>query len=247
MEFLGIDIGGSGIKAAPVDTESGRLTADRARVPTPESGRPDAIIHVIGELVHHFDWTGPIGCAFPARIKEGIVQTATNVGGAFIGLDFGAAVSDAIGLPVSTLNDADAAGLAEMTFGAGRERRDLVLMLTIGTGIGTALFVNGTLVPNTELGHVDVGGKVGEDYASDRVRETRDLSWKKWAKRLQNYLDRIEFLLSPDLIILGGGVSRPDRAGEFMPLLKTEAELVPAQLANHAGIVGAALYAARRA
>ena len=231
------------MKAAPVNVESGQLAEERYRIPTPDPASPKALAAVVKELVDHFGWSGPIGCAFPARIKNGIVMTATNVGRDFVGLNFASRLSDVVGLPVRTINDADAAGIAEMQFGAGRGRRDVVLLLTIGTGIGSALFVDQTLVPNTELGHVDVGGRHGETYASDRTREKKNLSWKRWAKRFQKYLDRIEFLLAPDLIILGGGVSEPERAKEYMHRLETESELVIAQLRNDAGIVGAAFNA----
>ncbi len=243
MEVLGIDVGGSGIKGAPVNIESGELVAERERIPTPQPATPKAVLKVIKKIVAHFDWTGPIGCAFPARIKHGAVATATNISKDFLGVNLASQISDVTGLPARALNDADAAGIAEMRFGAGRNRRDVVLLLTVGTGIGSALFVDGTLVPNTEFGHFDVGGTNGELLASDRTRKKKELSWKQWAKRLQKYLDRVEFLLAPDLIIVGGGVSRPDRAELYFDRLETSAELVPAQMSNAAGIVGAALCA----
>ena len=244
MEILGIDVGGSGIKAAPVDTETGRLTAERLRIPTPDPATPKAVIKVIQTQIEHFDWKGPVGVAFPARVKHGVVRTATNISKRFLGVPLADELKKRTGLPTRVLNDADAAGTAEMLHGAGRGLTDLVLVLTVGTGIGSALFINQTLVPNTEFGHVDVRGVVGEIYASDRTRKNKGLTWEKWARRFQRYLDRVEFLFSPDLIIVGGGVSKPERAKEFMPLLKAEAELTTAQLGNEAGIVGAALYAA---
>ena len=244
MEVLGIDVGGSGIKAAPVDTGSGALLEARNRLATPQPATPKAVVKVIRKQIAHFEWEGPIGVAFPARIKKGVVRTATNIGKEFLGLNLASSITDATGLSAAAINDADAAGLAEMRLGAGRDRRDLVLLLTVGTGIGSALFVNGTLIPNTEFGHVDVGGVVGEIYASDRTRKKKDLTWRQWSNRFQKYLDRIEFLVSPDLIIIGGGVSKPDRVKEYFDRLRTDADLVVAELTNNAGIVGAALRAA---
>lgn len=245
VEVLGIDIGGSGIKGAIVDTKTGKLITSRHRIPTPQPATPKDVAETVAELVQHFKWKGPVGCAFPARIKKGVALTATNVDSAWIGTNGEKLFRKATGCKVRLLNDADAAGVAEMAFGAGQGRKDLVLMITVGTGIGSALFMNKKLVPNTELGHLDVNGKNGEKYASDRTRKKRYLSWKVWAKRFQEYLDRVEFLLAPDLIILGGGVSRPKKTAHYLHLLKTDAELVTAQLENEAGIVGAA-YAARK-
>ncbi len=244
MQILGIDVGGSGIKAAPVDIGSGTLAADRLRIPTPSPATPKAVIKVIRTQIEHFEWDGPVGVAFPARVKHGVVRTATNISKRFIGMPFADELKKKTGLPTRVVNDADAAGVAEMLHGAGKGLTDLVLVLTVGTGIGSALFINQTLVPNTEFGHVDVRGVVGEVYASDRTRKEKSLSWAKWSRRFQRYLDRLEFLVAPDLIIVGGGVSKPERAREFMPLLKADAELTTAQLGNEAGIVGAAIYAA---
>jgi polyphosphate glucokinase len=240
VEILGIDIGGSGIKAATVDVETGVLTAERFRLPTPQPATPEAVTDVVADIVRHFDWNGPFGCAFPARIKRGIAVTAANIDRAWIGTNVEEILYQKTGLRATVINDADAAGMAEMGFGAGRHRRDVVLLLTFGTGIGSALFVNETLVPNTEFGHILLHGLVAEHYASDRARKEKKLGWKRWAMRVQEYMDRIEFLLAPDLIIFGVGVSKPKKRAKFFDQIKTQADFVPAELQNHAGIVGAA-------
>lgn len=240
VEILGIDIGGSGIKAATVDVTTGELTAERFRLPTPQPATPDAVTDVVLDVIRHFDWNGPFGCAFPARIKHGTALTAANIDKSWIGTNVEEMLRQKTGFPATVINDADAAGMAEMGFGAGRDRLDVVLLLTFGTGIGSALFVNKTLVPNTELGHLSLNGMVAEHYASDRARKDKKLGWKRWAERVQEYLDRIEFLLAPDLIIFGGGVSKPKKRTKFFDQLKTQADLIPAELQNHAGIVGAA-------
>ncbi len=242
--LLGIDIGGTGMKAAPVDTDTGELIADRHRILTPQPATPDRVAQVLTDLARHFDWTGPIGATFPAVVRHGVAETAANVDQSWIGTDAGTLFSQATGAPVTVLNDADAAGLAEMDFGAGKGRDGVVLVVTLGTGIGSALFVDGTLVPNTELGHLQIRGKDAEHRAAASVRESKGWSWEEWAKRLQEYFAEVEALLSPDLLIVGGGVSK--KADRFLPLIETRAELVPAQLLNEAGIVGAAV-AARRA
>lgn len=241
MQILGIDIGGSGIKGAPVDTLTGELTDDRFRIPTPQPAQPQPVADVVAEVARHFAWTGPIGCTFPAVVKDGHTFTAANVAPEWIGYDARTLFQKTTGLPVALLNDADAAGIAEMRFGAGQGHEGVVLMVTLGTGIGTALFYRGLLVPNTELGHIEIRGKDAEERASERVRDEKQLSWKQWAKRIDEYLDRIEALLWPDLIIIGGGVSKEHT--RFMPRLTTRARVVPAQLLNEAGIVGAALAA----
>lgn len=243
MTILGIDIGGSGIKGALVDTGTGTLVTDRHRIPTPSPSTPAAVTKVIAKLVKHFEYEGPLGCTFPARIKHGAPQIAMNVDKTWIGVNAEARFEEATGCPTVVLNDADAAGVAEMRFGAGRGRTDLVLLLTFGTGIGSALFVNQVLVPNTELGHLEFGGKHSETYASDRARKRDDLSWEAWAGRVQEYLEHIEFLVDPDLIIIGGGVSKAKRKKKYFHHLQLEAELVTAELKNEAGIVGAACYA----
>jgi polyphosphate glucokinase len=235
---LGVDVGGSGMKAAPVDLSTGSLLADRHRIKTPQPSAPEAVADVLAELVDHFSWTGPVGVAFPAVVKRGVTMTAANIDEAWIGCDAASLFSTRIDRTVRVVNDADAAGLAEMRYGAGRGRNGVALMVTLGTGIGTALFVDGALVPNTELGHLVIRGKDAEDRASDRVREDKDLSWKAWAERVEEYLQYVERLLRPDLIIVGGGVSKHHE--EFLPRISTETELVPADLRNHAGIVGAA-------
>lgn len=241
MEILGIDIGGSGIKGAPVDTEAGIFLADRYRLPTPQPSIPEAVGDVVAQVVAHFDWKGPIGCTFPAVVKHGVVHTAANVDNSWIGTDGQRLLQRKTGHPVCLLNDADAAGMAEMKVGAGKDHSGIVFILTLGTGIGSAVFVNGVLMPNTELGHLELRGKAAEDRASDRIRKEKELTWEKWAERLNEYLHMLEFLFSPDLFILGGGVS--SKHGKFLPLLNVEAEIVPARLLNDAGIIGAAMAA----
>jgi len=246
MQILGVDIGGSGIKGAPVEVKRGMLAAERYRIPTPQPSTPDAVADAVAKIVKHFRWKGPIGCTFPSVIKKGIVYSAANVDKSWIGVNGRKILQKKTGCPVLLLNDADAAGLAEMEFGAGRGHQGVVFVITLGTGIGTAIFVNGELLPNTELGHVGMrvrkGGFVeAEEYASDRIRKEKKLSYKKWARRVNEYFDELEALFSPDLFILGGGVSK--KHDEFLPLLKTRAHVVPAQLLNEAGIVGAALAA----
>ena len=241
MEILGIDIGGSGIKGAPVDTDSGALFAPRYRLRTPKPARPRPVAKTVAEIVKHFDWQGPVGCGFPAVVQRGVTLTAANVHDKWIGADAEALFAEQTGCRVRMINDADAAGMAEMAFGAGKGRSGTVLIITIGTGLGTALFTNGQLVPNTELGHIEIKGKDAESRASDAVRKRKNLSWKKWSRRLDKYLRSLESLVWPDLIILGGGVSKKHE--KFIHRLSVQAEVVPAQLLNEAGIVGAALAA----
>jgi polyphosphate glucokinase len=240
--LLGIDIGGTGIKGAPVDTDKGELTAERHRILTPHPATPDAVAQVVGELVSHFAWTGPIGCTFPAVMKRGVALTAANVDPGWIGIDAAATFAKRTSDRVTVLNDADAAGLAEMRFGAGRGRDGVVIMVTLGTGIGSAVFADGALVPNTELGHLEMHGKDAEKRAAESVREDKRMSWNKWAKRVNEYLLYVERLFWPDLFIVGGGVSK--KSEKFLPHVSTRAEVVPAQLLNQAGIVGAAVAAA---
>lgn len=239
--ILGIDVGGTGIKGAVVDIEHGTLLTERYRLPTPHPALPDAVGEVVAELVRHFTWDGPIGCTFPGVVKDGVVHTAANVDPSWIGIDGQLLFHRAAKCPVVLLNDADAAGVAEMTFGAGRGQRGLVILVTLGTGIGSALFIDGTLVPNTELGHLELKGKDAEERASDRIRVAKGWHWQKWAAHVDAYLGRLEALLSPDLFIIGGGVSKQHE--HFLPLLHRRARVVPAQLLNEAGIVGAALTA----
>lgn len=239
MQVLGIDIGGSGIKGAPVDIETGEMLTERFRIPTPQPAKPKPVAKTVAEIARHFEWTGPIGCGFPAVVQQGITRTAANVHKKWIGTDAMSLFKEATGCPVKVINDADAAGLAEMTFGAGKGRKGVVLLVTIGTGLGTSLFTDGVLLPNTELGHIEIDSKEAEKMASDAVRKNKELSWKKWGKRLNTYLTHLEGLVWPDLIILGGGVSKKHE--EFMPYLTVQAEIVIAETFNHAGIIGAAL------
>jgi polyphosphate glucokinase len=239
MEVLGIDIGGSGIKGAPVDIKSGKMLSERFRIPTPQPAKPKAVAKTVAAIAKHFDWEGPIGCGFPAVVQQGVTRTAANVHKKWIGTNAASLFSEQTGCPVRVVNDADAAGLAEMKFGAGKDRQGVVLLVTIGTGLGTSLFVDGTLLPNTELGHIEINCGDAELMASDAARKRDDLSWKKWGKRLNTYLTSLEALVWPDLIILGGGVSK--KSEYFMPYLKVNAEVVIAESFNHAGIIGAAL------
>ena len=241
MEILGIDIGGSGIKGAPVDVDTGTLTAERYRVETPQPSTPDAVADAVADVVRHFKWKGPFGCTFPAVIKEGVAYSAANVDPTWIGANGQKLLKKKTRCPVLLLNDADAAGIAEMTFGAGQGQPGVVFVLTFGTGIGSAVFMNGVLLPNTELGHLPLRGKDAEQRASDRVRAEKGWSWKKWARRVNEYLAQLDVLFSPDLYVVGGGVSK--KFAKFSPYLAARAEIVPAQLLNDAGIVGAALAA----
>lgn len=239
MEVFGLDIGGSGIKGAPVDTQTGELTSERVRIKTPKPSTPEAIAETCVAVVRESGWEGPIGCGFPAVIKEGVIQTAANVDDANIGFDLRGALQDALGSEVFLVNDADAAGMAEIKWGAGRDVPGVVIMVTLGTGLGTALFVDGKLVPNTELGHIEVRGKDAEWRASDSARKRENLGWKKYGQRLDEYLNRMDALFWPDRFILGGGISK--KADKFLPEVSTRAEVVTAEMHNEAGIAGAAL------
>ena len=241
MPILGIDIGGTGIKGAPVDVATGTFLAARKRIPTPSPAKPKAVAEVVSEIVKQFDWHGPVGCGFPAVIRNGVALTAANIHPRWVETNAEALFAEATGCPVKVLNDADAAGLAEMAFGAGRGRQGTVLIVTIGTGLGTAIFVDGHLVPNTEMGHIEIRGKDAEMRATDAARKREKLTWIKWAANFDEYLRTMERLLWPDLIILGGGVIK--KMERFVPLLTVKTEIVPAQLLNDAGIVGAALAA----
>lgn len=246
MRFpVGVDIGGSGVKVAPVDLERGEFARPRVRVDTPQPATPEAVIGVVTELVAGFEEDGPVGIGLPSPIVGGVAMMAANIDPGWIGVDTERVFSAAVGRPCAVLNDADAAGLAEVTYGAGAGVRGVVLVLTLGTGIGSALFVDGSLVPNTELGHIEVRGKDGERRASAGARKRRGLSMAKWAEALDEYIDRVDHLVWPDLVILGGGISK--RAEEFVPLLTSRPRVVPAELENTAGIVGAALRAAELA
>ncbi len=241
MQVLGIDVGGSGIKGAPVDTDTGALLAPRLRLATPPSAKPEPMAQLVGEIARHFNWQAPVGVGFPSAMHHGKVLTAANIHKKWIGVNAAELFSTASGCPVSVINDADAAGLAEMRFGAGRGRSGLVLLVTIGTGLGTALFIDGILVPNTELGHIEIECGDAELRASDAARKRERLSWKKWSRRLNQYLQTLEKLFWPDLFILGGGVIKD--AEKFLPLLTLNCEVLPAELLNDAGIAGAALHA----
>jgi polyphosphate glucokinase len=240
MQVLGIDVGGSGIKGAPVDIRTGKLAAERIRIKTPEKAEPEAVAEVVAQLARSFDWKGPVGIGFPAPIKNGIAMMAANISEKWIGTNADELFTSATGCPCKVGNDADVAGLAEMTFGAGKDQSGTVIMLTLGTGIGTAIFSNGHLLPNTEFGHLEMNGKDAEYRASDAARQRQDLSWKKYAKRLNRYLLAMEKLFWPDLFIIGGGISKMHE--KFVPLLTAQARVVPAQFQNEAGIVGAALF-----
>jgi polyphosphate glucokinase len=243
MQILGIDIGGSGIKGAIVDSSTGDMLTARTRIKTPRGAEPGPMAEEVARIARSFDWNGPIGIGFPAPIKGGTVMMAANISERWIGLNADNFLSKITGCPCTTINDADAAGLAEMAFGAGIGQPGTVIMITLGTGIGSAVFHGGRLLPNTEFGHLEIGGKEAESRASDFARQRDGLSWKKYAKRLNRYLETMEWLFWPNLFIIGGGISKEyDR---FLPLLTIETHVVPAQLLNQAGIVGAAL-AARR-
>ncbi len=243
---LGIDIGGSGIKGAPVDVGRGVLLAQRLRIPTPQPAVPEAVADVVAELVRHFRWSEPghdrpVGCAFPAVVKDGVVGTAANIHQSWVGVDGRELFARTTGCRVHLLNDADAAGLAEARFGAGRDRSGLVILMTLGTGIGSAIFMDGRLVPNSELGHLVIRGKEAEVRASSRARKQKRLSWKRWARRVDEYLCYVEGLLNPELFIIGGGISK--KHDKYLHYLTTGVPVVPAEMRNEAGIVGAALAA----
>lgn len=242
MDVFGVDIGGSGIKGAPVDLGRGEVAAERFKVLTPQPSTPDAVAGCVQEVAGHFGWSGPIGVTFPGVVVDGTVRTAANVDKGWVGRDAARLLGSRLGAPVTLLNDADAAGLAEMAYGAGRGRMGTVIVLTFGTGIGSAVFTGGKLVPNTELGHLELNGHDAEKRASTRAKEEGDLSWHRWSRRVQRYLAHVEYLFSPELFVIGGGVSR--KADKFLPLIEDiNAEVVPAQLENNAGIVGAAMAA----
>jgi polyphosphate glucokinase len=248
MQIFGVDIGGSGIKGAPVDLDKGDLAQERCKVLTPHPATPDSVADGVKEVVDHFGWSGPVGLTFPGVITDGThIRTAANVDKSWIDTDARTLFSERLGgLPVTVVNDADAAGVAEMEFGAGRDRKGVVILLTFGTGIGSALFVDGELVPNTELGHLELDGHDAEKKASSKAKEDHDLSWEQWGHRVNKYLAHVEMLFTPNLFIIGGGVSR--KADKFLPYIEgIKAEIVPAQLQNNAGIVGAAMRAAHHA
>lgn len=239
---MGIDVGGSGIKGAVVDPATGHLLGSRRRVTTPSPATPKAVARAAARLVERAGWKGPLGFTIPGVVRNGVVHTAANIAPSWVGTDAGALILAATGLPAVVINDADAAGLAEMRAGAGRGRHGVVLLLTFGTGIGSALFIDGRLVPNTELGHLVMWGGAAEARAGAAAKTREGLTWEKWAKRVDKYLAHVERLFSPDLLIVGGGISRDHQ--KWVPLLHCRAEVIPARFRNNAGIVGAALLAA---
>lgn len=242
-QAVGVDVGGSGIKGAVVDVLAGVRVGDRVRVPTPRPATPAAVAGTVAEVLRLVEGSGPLGITIPGVVRDGVVRTAANIDKAWLGTNAAELFSAVAGRPVVVVNDADAAGLAEAAFGAGRDRAGVVVVLTLGTGIGSAVLIDGVLVPNTELGHLPLHQGVAEAWAADSARERERLSWETWAGRLQVYLELVERLFWPSLIIVGGGVSK--KADRFLPLLHLDTEIVPASLRNDAGIVGAGLLAAR--
>lgn len=241
MEILGIDIGGSGIKGAIVDTKTGQLITERVRIKTPQPSTPEAVAATIKELINTIGYKGPMACGFPARVINGIVLTAANIDKSWVNVHVEQLLKKEIGSDIFVANDADVAGIAEMTFGAGRDQMGKVLIVTIGTGLGTAMFFNGELLPNFEMGHIILNGDDAERYCSDAAREKLDLKWKEFGKRFNEYLNRIDFLIQPDLFILGGGASK--KFDKFSEQIKVgEARVIPAETLNLAGIIGAAVY-----
>jgi polyphosphate glucokinase len=243
MEVLGIDIGGSGIKGAPVDTESGTLLASRYRLPTPSPAKPRPVAETVAQVAKHFNWKGALGIGFPGVVRKGVTLTAANIHEDWEGLNAAKFIEKITGRKTCIINDADAAGLAEMAFGAGKGRQGVVMLVTIGTGLGTALFTDGHLLPNCEFGHLEIDGVQAEWMSSDAARKRENLSWKKWGHRFNKFLHTMESLIWPDLIILGGGISKKHK--EFLPYITVQAEVLPAQMLNEAGIAGAAIGACK--
>ena len=240
---FGIDFGGTGIKGAPVDLEAGEFAAERVRIRTPAVSTPENVARVFVELLAQFpECTGPVGVTVPAPVRHGVALTAANIHRSWAGTDADALFTEATGREVHVVNDADAAGLAEVRYGAARGRSGLVIVTTLGTGIGSALVHDGVLVPNAELGHLEIDGHDAESRAANSARERERLSWEKWARRLTRYYRTLEMLFSPELFVVGGGVSK--ESDLFVPLIDIDTEIVPATLRNRAGVIGAALYAA---
>lgn len=244
MKVLGIDFGGSGIKGAIVDTDTGKMLTERHRIITPQPATPQSVADTIQQLVKHFNYEGPIGCGFPALINNGVAMSASNIDKSWIQVNAEQLFSATTGMPVVVVNDADAAGIAELRFGAGNGAPGVVLLLTIGTGIGSALLNDGVLLPSTEFGHIEFKGDIAERYCSDAARERQQMSWEKWGKRFNKYLLYMEKLFSPSMFIIGGGVSK--KMDLFQEAITVNAKVVPATLRNQAGIIGAACYAADR-
>lgn len=245
MDYLGIDVGGSAVKGALVNLEKGALSTPRQKIEMPIDARPEDVAGAINQIITQFKYQGAVGCGFPAPFKDGRIIFMANLDQSWVNIHTSQFFSQQCGLPFYVLNDADAAGMAEMLYGAGREYpKGVVLMLTLGTGIGSSIFIDGKLFPNTELGHLQIRGKDAEKRASAAVKTKKKLSWVEWTVRLQEYLDQVETILSPDVIIMGGGISKD--AEKFIPALKLRAKILPALLRNEAGIVGAALYASQQ-
>ena len=241
MHILGIDIGGTGIKAAVVDTQTGKLAGAHKRVPTPKPATPENIAVCLSDLVRELAWTGPVGCGFPATVHHGVAYSASNIDPSWINTDAQTLFSARTGQPCFVVNDADAAGMAEMRFGSGQNQHGVTILLTIGTGIGSAVFVNGELHPNTELGHLKFAGDIAERYCAESTRINQHLNWQEWGQRFNEYLNHLEFVFNPDRFIIGGGVA--EQMEQFKPLLTTKAPVLAAQSLNQAGIIGAALFA----
>lgn len=240
--ILGVDVGASGIKGALVDMVKGKMVTERFRVPTPSPATPKNMAKAFKQVVEHFDYSGPVGCGFPAIIKNNVAKSASNIDKSWIDVDISEVFEKEAGCPVFVTNDADAAGVAEMNFGLGKGKKGVVVLITIGTGLGSAMFIDGKLIPNTEFGHFYLKdqSKVAEAYAADSIRKKKDLSWSEFGKRFNEYLEVLERITSPNLIILGGGSSK--KFDNFKKKIKIETEVVPAELRNEAGIIGAATY-----
>jgi polyphosphate glucokinase len=240
--ILGIDVGGSGIKGAVVNCNNGKMITDRNRIVTPSPATPSAVLHTISELVKSFKYKGPIGIGFPSVVKKGKICTAANIDKSFIGINYEKIITDELKMPIKLINDADAAGLAEFTFGAGKDNKGFVILITIGTGLGTVLFYKGKLIPNTELGHIYMTeNREAEQYISDATRQKLNLSWEEWGTRLNEYLLYLDSLFWPDLFIIGGGASK--HLNKYHTAITTKTKVVSAELLNNAGIIGAALSA----
>jgi polyphosphate glucokinase len=241
VAVVGVDIGGTGIKGATADLETGELASERVRLDTPHPATPDSVASTVNDLLEQIGIAGTVGLTLPAVIRNNIVETASNIDDAWLGIDAVDLFGSMTGRSVGVVNDADAAGIAEVRYGAGKGVAGVVVVITLGTGIGSALFVDGVLVPNTEFGHIHLHGGDAEDWAAESIREHDDLSWKEWGHRLQRYLEQVERVLWPQLIIIGGGVSK--KSDKFLPHINISTDITPATLHNDAGIVGAALFA----
>lgn len=241
MKILGIDIGGTGIKGAIVDTKKGELITERFRIPTPQPATPDAVLDAVTQIVNEFDWKGPIGCGFPSPIRHEIIKKASNMHQSWVGVNASERIEKVTGCPTHMVNDADAAGLCEVKFGAAKNEKGVVMMITCGTGVGSGLFIKKKLVPNTEFGFIHVDGTKAEYYCSKSAKEKENLDWETWGNRLNKYLQRLEELFWPDLFVIGGSISK--QFNEYESFLKLDSKVVPAESRNHAGIIGAALSA----